>query len=122
MKLQRADGTGPTWRIEVASSFLARGRGLMGRARLADGEGLYLPGTNSIHMLFMRFPIDCVFVSGERDDGSRQVVDVRERLRPWSGVVWWSRGAKGCVELPAGSLAAAGVRRGDYVRLESPSS
>ncbi len=122
MKLQRADGTGPTWRIEVASSFLARGRGLMGRARLADGEGLYLPGTNSIHMLFMRFPIDCVFVSGECDDGSRQVVDVRERLRPWSGVVWWSRGAKGCVELPAGSLAAAGVRRGDYVRLESLSS
>jgi uncharacterized membrane protein (UPF0127 family) len=122
MELQRADGDGPRWRIEVAQSILARGRGLMGRASLPDGEGLYLPGTNSIHMLFMRFPIDCVFLGAPRPDGSREVVAVREHLAPWRGVVWWVRGAKGAVELPAGSAAAAGVRRGDYVRLETPSA
>ena len=116
MELTVADGTGPRWRIEVASSLLARGRGLMGRSSLASDAGLFLPGTNSIHMLFMRFPIDCVFVGAPRADGSREVVDVREHLAPWRGVVWWVRGAKGCVELPAGSVAAAGVRRGDYVR------
>jgi uncharacterized membrane protein (UPF0127 family) len=91
----------------------------MGRASLGDDEGLYLPGTNSIHMLFMRFPIDCVFVGAPRSDGSREVVGLREQLAPWRGVVWWVRGAKGCVELPAGSVAAAGMRRGDYVRLET---
>ena len=119
--LRTASGASVVGHVRMATSFWARFRGLMGSAPLDPDAGLYLP-VNSIHMLFMRFPIDCVFVSGERDDGSRQVVDVRERLRPWSGVVWWSRGAKGCVELPAGSLAAAGVRRGDYVRLESLSS
>jgi uncharacterized membrane protein (UPF0127 family) len=117
MELARADGTGPRWRIEVASSFLARGRGLMGRGSLPDGEGLYLPGTNSIHMLFMRFPIDCLFLGAPRPDGSREVVDVREHLAPWRGVVWWARGAKGAVELPQGAVARAGFAVGDRVRL-----
>ena len=31
--------------------------GLMGRERLDPGDGLYID-SNSIHMLFMRFPID----------------------------------------------------------------
>jgi len=118
MELKRVDGNGPGWRLNVASSFFARFMGLMGRRTLADGEGLFLPGTNSIHMLFMRFPIDCVFVGAPRADGAREVVGIRERLAPWRGVVWWVRGARGAIEVPAGSLAASGLRRGDYVRLE----
>ncbi len=104
--------------MSTASTWISRARGLMGRRALAPDEGLFLPGTNSIHMLFMRFPIDCLFVGAPRTDGSREVVGVREQLAPWRGVVWWVRGARGTVELPAGSLAEAGVRRGDYVRLE----
>jgi len=89
----------------------------MGRASLADNEGLLLPGTNSIHMLFMRFPIDCVFVGAARADGSRQVVGTRERLAPWRGVVWWVRGAKAAVELPAGAIERSGIGVGDTVWL-----
>jgi uncharacterized protein len=118
VELRTEDGTGPGWRLEVARSWLARGLGLMGRRSLAPGEGLFLPGTNSIHMLFMRFPIDCLFLGAQREDGSRVVVGTREHLQPWRGVVWWARGANGTVEMPAGSLAAAGLRRGDVVRLE----
>jgi len=33
----------------------------MGRGTLASDEALYLP-VNSIHMLFMRFPIDALFL------------------------------------------------------------
>jgi len=110
--------TVPLWRLEVAGSWLSRLRGLIGRRGLGPGEGLYLPGTNSIHMLFMRFAIDVVFVGAPRTDGSRQVVAVRERLAPWTGVVWWVRGARGVVELPAGSLAASGLKLGDYVSFE----
>ena len=110
--------TVPLWRLEVAGSWLSRLRGLIGRRGLGPGEGLYLPGTNSIHMLFMRFAIDCLFVGAPRTDGSRQVVAVRERLAPWTGVVWWVRGARGVVELPAGSLAASGLKLGDYVSFE----
>jgi len=110
--------TVPLWRLEVAGSWLSRLRGLIGRRGLGPGEGLYLPGTNSIHMLFMRFAIDCLFVGAPRTDGSRQVVAVREELAPWTGVVWWVRGAQGAIELPAGALARAGLSVGDLVRLQ----
>ncbi len=121
LELRTTDGHAPSWRLSVASSWPARARGLIGRPALAEGEGLYLPGTNSIHMLFMRFPIDCMFLGAPRADGSREVVGVREHLAPWRGVVWWVRGARSAVEVAAGSVAAAGVRRGDVVRLEPAS-
>jgi uncharacterized membrane protein (UPF0127 family) len=91
----------------------------MGRQQLEPGGGLYLPGTNSIHMLFMRFPIDCVFVSGPLSDGSRHVVGLSENLKPWTGVVWWARGAKGAVEVPAGAARAAGIEVGQPIWLAS---
>jgi uncharacterized membrane protein (UPF0127 family) len=72
-------------------------------------------------MFFMRFAIDCVFLSAPVADGSQKVVAVRERLAPWRGIVWWVRGAHGAVELAAGSAAAAGLRKGDYVRLGTAS-
>jgi uncharacterized protein len=106
--------------VGVARSFGAKFRGLIGRSSLAAGDGLFFPGTNSIHMLFMRVPIDAVFVSAPRDDGSREVIRVRPRLRPWIGVVWWVRGVGrdgGVIEVAAGAAEAAGLRRGDAVRI-----
>ena len=104
-------------RVVNARSFWARFRGLMGRPALAPDGGLFLAGTSSVHMLFMRFPIDCLFVGREQDDGSRRVVAVRSDLLPWRGVVWWVRGADGVIELPAGTLERAGVEIGSRVRL-----
>jgi|SRR5687768_10221526 len=105
-------------RVEVAGSLLGRMRGLMGRSDLAADEALYLPGTNSIHMLFMRFPIDILFLGKPAADGAQPVLSVRHGLRPWRGVVWWVRGAKGAIELPAGTLEATGLRVADHVRFE----
>lgn len=119
MYVTRANDGTRLWRIEVADSFLSRLRGLMGRPSLASATGLYMPGTNSIHMLFMRFPIDCLFLGPLGSDGSHQVVAIRRQLMPWRGVVWWVRGAKGVIEVPAGSAAAAGIDRGDSVCLVS---
>ena len=99
----------------MARSWFARLRGLIGRSELPDATGLYLPGTNSIHMLFMRFAIDCIFV-GPAEGEERRVVAVRPNLRPWTGVVWWVRGARGALEVPAGSAAGAGVKVGDILR------
>jgi uncharacterized protein len=104
-------------RVTVAGSYWDRLRGLMGRASLVEGEGLFLPGTTGVHMLFMRFPIDCLFV-GEARDGIRTVLAVRPNLQPWRGVVWHVRGARGVVELPVGTLDAHGVNVGDRVHLE----
>jgi len=107
----------PLWRLDVAGSWLARLRGLIGRRALAAGEGLYLPGTNGVHMLFMRFAIDCLFVGAPRTDGARPVVALKPNLAPWTGIVWWVRGARGAIEVPAGALASSGLRVGDYVTL-----
>lgn len=104
--------------VSVARSFYGRLVGLMGRRALEEGEGLYLPGTKSIHMLFMRFPIDCLFLGKADDDGLMQVVSVRRSLPVWTGVVWYVRGARGVVEMSAGAIDAAGVRAGDLVRFE----
>jgi uncharacterized protein len=114
-----ATGTLISSRVVRARSFWHRFRGLMGRPALAPDEGLYLPGTSSIHMLFMRFPIDCLFVGAEQDDGSRVVVAVRHSLAPWRGIVWWVRGADGVIELPAGTLRRSGVDVGRRVRIGS---
>ena len=104
--------------LEVAESFGGRFMGLMGRAALPVGSGLWLRPGSSIHMLFMRFPIDVVFLAQPDGDGGRRVVAVRQALRPWTGVVWWARGADGCLELPAGTAAATGTAVGDLVVLE----
>ena len=92
--------------------------GLMGRASLAEDAGLYIPG-NSIHMFFMRFSIDALFVGKPDASGVRKVVGCRPNLRPWTGLVMPVSGAAGVVELRAGSLRRAGVQVGDVVRFEA---
>ena len=116
--LRRSETQETIWRLSVANSLFGRFRGLMGRRALAAGEGLYLPGTNSIHMLFMRFPIDCIFLGAPRSDGAQPIVAVRSCLRPWTSVVWWIRGARGAVEVPAGAAEQARLRVGDDIKLE----
>src|SRR3954453_6548574 len=92
--------------------------GLMGRATLAPGAGLWLPDSNGIHMMFMRFPIDAVFVGKPTDDGSRRGVRLHASLRAWTGLVPLVRGAHGVLELPAGAIAETGTVVGDLVSLE----
>lgn len=104
-------------RLVVASSLWARFRGLMGRRSLPSGEGLYLAGTNGIHMFFMRFPIDAVFVGRPSPDGAVPVLSVHRRVRPWIGMVPLVRGAAGVLELPVGSIDASGTGPGDTLRL-----
>ncbi len=102
--------------LETAASLWGKFMGLMGRPSLLLGDGLWLPASNGIHMMFMRFPIDAVFVSKPEADGSRRVKSVHRRLRAWTGVVWLVRGADGVLELPVGTIDASETAVGD--RLE----
>jgi uncharacterized protein len=113
-------GTVLAERLEDGSSFWAKFMGLMGRAVLPAGDGLWLPGENGIHMLFMRFPIDVVFVSSPAGgpDGCRNVLFARRAVSPWRGVVWRVGGAKGVLELPVGTIDATGTVVGDEISIE----
>lgn len=112
-----ADGTVIASRVQQATSFWARFMGLMGRAELPPGGGLWLTDS-SIHMFFMRFPIDALFLGAPDPTGRRAVVAMRPDLPPWRGLVLPVKGAQGVVELAAGTLAAAGIQLGDEVVLE----
>lgn len=94
-------------RVRVASSSRDRTVGLLGTDGLEPGGGLWIERAPSIHMFFMRFAIDAVFVSA---DG--RVTKIAAGLRPWR-VVWWARGARDCLELPVGAVAASDTRVGD---------
>jgi uncharacterized membrane protein (UPF0127 family) len=109
-------GTVLAERLETAGSIWGKFMGLMGRPSLPAGDGLWLPASNGIHMMFMRFPIDAVFVSRRADDGSRRVLSVNRGLRAWTGIVPLVRGADGVLELPVGTIDASGTAVGD--RLE----
>jgi uncharacterized membrane protein (UPF0127 family) len=113
-------GTVLAERLEDGSSLWAKFMGLMGRASLPTGDGLWLPGENGIHMLFMRFSIDVVFVSPPEDGPSarRRVLSIRQALPPWRGVVWRVGGAKGVLELPAGTIEATGTAVGDEIAID----
>lgn len=114
-------GTELARQLETADGLWGRFMGLMGRASLAAGAGLWLPGTNGIHMMFMRFPIDAVFLS--RPDvaqgGAQRVVSLHRGLRAWVGLVPLVRGAYGVLELPVGTIERSGTAVGDLVRIEA---
>jgi uncharacterized membrane protein (UPF0127 family) len=72
-------------------------------------------------MMFMRFPIDAVFV-GRPDlarGAERPVLSVHPGLKAWTGLVPLVRGASGVLELPVGTIERTGTAVGDMVVLES---
>ena len=95
-------------RARVASSFLARFRGLMLTASLEPGTGLLFPRTSSVHTHFMRYPIDVVFL-----DAESRVVSIRAELRPWRMAA--AKRARFVLELPPGEAARVGLTEGDVL-------
>ena len=70
-------------RAKVARTPFERMRGLIGTERLRSGEGMLILRCNSIHTLFMAFPIDATFL--DRNDN---IVKIVRNIRPWSLFVW----------------------------------
>lgn len=96
----------------LADNPWRRLRGLLGRSELPAGEGLLLRPAGSIHMMFMRFPIDAVFL-----DRDNVVVDVVPSLRPWR--VAARRGSKAVLELAADEAARRGIVPGARLSVEA---
>jgi uncharacterized protein len=94
----------------IAKSPWLRMKGLLGRADLPQGEGILLSPASSIHMAFMRFPIDAVFLARDLT-----VLKVVRDLAPWRMAS--RRRAHSVLELPAGTCERSGVREGDRLTI-----
>jgi uncharacterized protein len=112
-------GTVLATRLESADGLWARFMGLMGRASLDADAGLWIPG-NGIHMMFMRFPIDAVFLGPPiaSEGGAQRVLSVHPALPRWVGLVPLVRGAQGVLEVPVGTVQRTGTAVGDLVVIE----
>ena len=96
--------------VAIARSRLAQARGLMFRRSMPADYALVFPfdatGVRTLHMLFVPFAIDALWLVDDR-------VTAVQRLAPFVGI---GRGeADTVVELPAGE--ATDVAVGDEVRL-----
>jgi hypothetical protein len=99
-------------KVRTAETFLSRLAGLLGTAAIAEGEGLWIVPCRGVHTLGMRFPIDVAFL-----DARGVVVGILEGLPP-NRVGRTFRGARGALELRAGTLAATGTAPGDRLEFE----
>ena len=96
--VEREQGDVVCGRCLLADNPWTRLRGLLGRRGLEADEGLLIRPTGSIHTMFMRFPIDVVFL-----DRSSVVLKIVENVGPWRFAA--ARKAKAVLELPAGAAA-----------------
>jgi uncharacterized protein len=116
--INRTRGTVLCARLENAGGLAGQSRGLLGREGLAPDQGmLFETGPLSpfmwMHMFFMRFAIDIVFL-----DRDGRVIKINRALKPWrvSSVVF---GARSALELASGAVERSATQPGDQVMLET---
>jgi len=103
--LNKRSGSVVVQELELANSSWTRFTGLMFRSSLPKQGGLWLTPCNSIHMMFMRFPIDVIWLNS-----ARVVLKVSSGVAPWYGMAFcWSAGI--ALEVPVGN--ASKVQVGD---------
>jgi len=115
--LNQTRGTVLCERLEDAGGLGGQSRGLLGRDRLEPGTGMLFENGRFtpmmwMHMFFMRFAIDIVFLGR-----GGKVIKVNRNLKPWrvSSMVF---GARLALELPAGAATASGTEPGDQIKFE----
>ncbi len=98
-------------KIVKADTWESRSRGLLGRKSLSREEGMWIIPCAMIHMFFMKFAIDAVFI-----DRQNRVVRIFRKLKPWRATPWvW--GAYSVLELAEG--AAEQISKGDVLEFRS---
>jgi uncharacterized membrane protein (UPF0127 family) len=97
--------------LEVAETFRARSKGLLGKSSLAAGEGLLIRPCKGVHTIGMKFPIDVVFL-----DNSNKVIGICKELQPNRLTAIRLRAAS-VLELPVGTVEATALKLGDEVEL-----
>jgi uncharacterized membrane protein (UPF0127 family) len=102
-------------KCNIANTFFKRLKGLLGKKDFPENEGLYIPKCNSIHMFFMKFPIDVLFL-----DQNKQIVFLLEDFSPWK-IKSPVKKAIATLELPSGTIKKHSLKVGDNIDfIETP--
>jgi hypothetical protein len=100
----------------VAGNMWTRGKGLLGRRSLPEGEGLVIESCRQIHMFFMAFPIDVLHVK-RQSPTEGEVTRVLHAIKP-NRIGPWVRRSDYVIELPAGAAARSGTEAGHRIALQ----
>ena len=97
---------------QIAVTLFSRMRGLLNRTSLKKGEGLVIVSCQQIHTVFMRFPIDVIFV-----DKTHKVVGLVRNIPPFGfSPIFWN--ASFAIELPTSAIEKAQTQSGDILEFE----
>jgi len=97
----------PPLNIEVAKTFLQRFLGLMGRS---EGDyGLLITPCDSIHMFFMKFPIDAIFLNKKGI-----ITSIHSNVKPGRFALG-GKGAYSVIEIPASKCIGEKLVKGEQL-------
>lgn len=96
-------------KIGLANTMFSRFIGLISKKSIDENEGILLTPCNSIHMMFMKFPIDVVFL-----DKRNKVIKIIENIQPWkiSPIVFK---AQSVLELSSGTVSKKNIKIDDIL-------
>jgi uncharacterized membrane protein (UPF0127 family) len=100
--------------MEVADSASTRNKGLLGRERLAPGEGLWIRPCEAVHTFWMRFPIDLVYL-----DRKNRIRKLCGAVQPWRLSACLT--AHSVLELPSGTIRDTQTQIGDTLEFSDGS-
>lgn len=102
--------------VEFAEDIVSQTRGLMLRKGIGQRYALVFvlstPRSVSVHMLFVFFPIDVLFLNVEKEILSTV------SLLPWIGFTRSPGKAKYIIEMPAGSIERYNLQPGEKITFE----
>ena len=96
---------------DVAATARARRTGLLRRASLKPGEGLWIVPCEAVHSFGMKFAIDLVYI-----DRKKRVRKIRSAMIPRRLSACLT--AHSVLELPSGTIASSTTRTGDRLQFE----
>ena len=100
-------------KVKTADTFFPRVIGLLGRSAIDYQEALIIVPCQAIHMFFMKFPIDVIFLN--RAGG---IIALYPNLKPLR-MTWIHLQATRAVECAWGTIERWHLKKGEVLRIES---
>ena len=99
--------------MSIAGTHWSRFRGLMwtDAANFPAGRGLWIVPCHGVHTFGMRFPIDVIYLNGEKI-----VVHIENDLKPWR-MAPVRLNTDSVLELPGNTIQSTGTLLGDEIEM-----